>query len=687
VKVLECCSGPLAVRHIPVQSEIVMADVRLVRGCCPLDCQDTCSWIAHVDGDRVVRVEGARTHPFTRGALCAKVNDYPTRTYSADRLLHPLRRTGAKGAGDFERISWDDALDHIARRFTTIVAEHGPEALLPQNYQGSMGVVQRRALMRLFHALGASRFHGSMCGASGNVLEAEGHPRGFDPEEIAESRMVLVWGANPLTTCHHHWHFIEEARRRNGALLVCIDPRRTRTADRCDRHLAIRPGTDRFLAAAIAHVMFEEDLVDLSFARAVTADLDELRAEVGVWTAARTAEICGIGADDVTWLARAFAKARPATIRSGVGPQQNVHGEAFVRGLSGLAILGGHWQHRGGGLFIETNPVLFDSRAARPDLLTGKPRSFDIGRLGETLTDPGLAPPVMGLMIWGTNPAVVLPDAGTVRRGLAREDLFTVVIEHFLTDTARFADIVLPSTTQLEHFDIVGAWGHHYISVNQPAVTPLGESKSHGEILRLLARRLGLTHPALYESDEQIASSALPDGMELHQLAADGWRKTFPGRPRFDTGAKPLRISGITADAAAPARATSLQLLTPKSHHFMNSSFGNMPRHRGRMDRPTLDMHPDDAAARGLADASRVMIRNEQAGIHAWLRVTDTVRPGVVSLAGKWWSHPVETGAVANELTPSVWSPGGQPAYNDTFVTVIAADDSAQAGRLKSGNE
>ncbi len=646
-----------------------MTERRLVKGCCPHDCQDTCSWVAHVEDDRVVRVEGAREHPFTRGVLCAKINDYEKRTYAPDRLLYPLSRTGPKGDGMFERISWDTALDIIGDRFTAIIAEYGGEALLPVNYLGSMGIVQRRALMRLFHALGASRQTGSICGAAGNVLAAEGHPLGFDPEEIAGSRLVVVWGANLLTTSHHHWHFIEEARRRNGATIVCIDPRRTRTAERCDRHLAVRPGTDRFLAAALAHVMFADGLVDAELA-AVATDLDALRAEVTSWTPARASDVCGVPSDEIVRLAREIGTLRPTTIRSGIAPEQTAAGEAFVRSLSALAILGGHWRHPGGGLFIETSPVLHEGRAARPDIAPRPTRGLDLARFGENLTSTTLAPPVKGLMVFGTNPAVVQQDVARTRAGLARDDLFTVVAEHFLTDTARYADIVLPSTTQLEHFDINGAWGHHYVSVNNPAIQPLGESKSHGEMMRLLATRMGLDIPALHESDEEIARSALPDGLSLEALKAEGWRKTVRARPELRPGS--LRLSGITA-GDVPDRGHRLQLLTPKSHYFLNSSYVNLARQRRGMERPTLEIHAADAEARGLGDGERVAVRNEQGEVTAWLRVGTSIRPGVVALTGKWWSHPTETGAVANFLTPSSWAPGGQPAYNDTFVDVIAA--------------
>ncbi len=641
-----------------------------VNGCCPLDCQDTCAWVATVEGGQVVRVEGARDHPFTRGTLCAKVNDYEKRTYGPDRLLYPLKRTGSKGSGQFEQISWDKAIDTIANRFQEIIDKHGPEALMPLNYLGSMGVVQRQALMRLFHTLGATQFHGNICGAAGAVLDAEGHPQGFDPEEMVLSRLIILWGSNDLTTCHHHFYFMKEARRRNGARLICIDPRLTRTGKACDEHFQIRPGTDMILAYGMAQVMLEEGLADLEFAGEVASDLDNYIQQVSEWTPDRVAAICGLEADEVKRLAREFGTARPAVIRSGIAPQQSVHGEAFVRSISALVIFGGHWRQPGGGLMIDASPVFYDEQAARPDLMPGEPRSLDMARLGEILTSQSLEPPIMGLMIWGTNPAVVQPNVGLTREGLARDDLFTVVLEHFLNDTARYADIVLPSTTQLEHFDIQGAWGHHYISLNHPAVPPLGEAKSHGEVMRLLAKSMGLRHPALQESDEQIAASALPPEVNLDRLKAQGWVKQSPGRPEFGPERAKLRLAGGMPEPVAPPDTEMLQLLMPKSHYFLNSSFANMSRQRKAERRPTLEMSPDDAAAQGLSDGAEITIKNSQGEFKAWLKVTDTIRPGVVALPGKWWSLPAGTGALANILTPSSWSPGGQPAYNETFVEV-----------------
>jgi len=654
-----------------------VVDIKQIKGCCPLDCPDTCAWVARVEGGRVVRVEGAKDHPFTRGVLCAKVRDYEKRTYAADRLLYPLKRVGPKGRADFVRISWGEALDTIALQFSSIIATDGPEALFPFQFLGSMGVVQRHALMRLFHALGASQLGGGVCGVSCEALAEEGHPMGFDPEEIVHSDFIVLWGANVLSTCHHHWYFIQEARRR-GARVVAIDPRLTRTGKRCDQHIAIKPGTDAVLAAGLARVMLTEELVDLDAARRSVADFDAFRAGIEPWTSAEAAEVCGIEESIVGALAREVASARPATIRVGIGPQQTVHGDALARGLSALSILGGHWRLPGGGVFVFAEPEIDEYQAGCPQLIPGVPRTLSMAALGPALTDRTLTPPVKGLMVWTANPAVTQINSAWVRRGLAREDLFTVVLEHFMTDTARFADIVLPSTTQLEHFDLQGAWGHHYISVNQRAIAPLGESRTHGDVMRALASRMLLAGhteldvPALRESDEEIAASALPPGSSLCELETRGWKKASPPRPQLKALGADLRIAGEEVVAPAPQPANTLQLLTPKAHNFMNSTFANMPRQRKAQGAPALEMHPSDASARDLVDGQPVAIIHDRAEIEATLRSTKSIRPGVIALEGKWWSHPQDTAAVANVLAKSAWSRAGQPAYNDIFVHVVS---------------
>lgn len=646
---------------------------KMIQGCCPLDCQDSCAWVAHVEGGRVVRVEGAAGHSITRGMLCAKVHDYHKRLDAPDRLLHPLLRTGGKGTGQFSRITWDEAITRIAERFSRIIGTHGGEALLPVHYLGSLGVVQQHALLRLFHVLGASRQHGSICGQSGNVLAAEGHPLGFDPEEVSDSRLVLLWGANILTTAPHQWQFIKAARERHGARVICIDPRRTLTAHASDEHVSLRPGSDAVLAAGLAHVWVRDGLVNLELARPAVSDLDGFCGQIAPWNPQRVGAVCGIAAETVVRLARALAAAKPAVIRAGIGPQQTVHGEAFVRLLSALAILGGHWQHTGGGLLIETAPMFHGARVGRPDFQTHGTRSFDLARLGETLTTSTLAPPIQGLMVWGTNPAVVQPDAGRVRRGLAREDLFTVVIDHFMTDTAAFADIVLPSTMQLEHFDVQGAWGHHYITVNQPAIEPLGEAKSHGEVLRRLALAMQLQHPALQESDEEMAAAALPPDVPMAQLQADAWVKCSPARPVPGSAKKLLLCGGVPLPPMAQSP-KHLQLLTPKGHYFLNSSLANAARQRQSMRHPQLEMHHEDAATRGLADGQQIEIRRDEHVLQAHLAVTDRIHRGVVALPGKWWRTDFgSSGFGINDLVAPAWSPGGQPAYNDVFVEVSAA--------------
>jgi anaerobic selenocysteine-containing dehydrogenase len=432
------------------------------------------------------------------------------------------------------------------------------------------------------------------------------------------------------------------------------------------------PGTDSVLALGMAHVLVTDGLAHVEHAREWAADVDDYLSEVSEWPPHRVAEVCGVPEDDVIRLGREFGAASSAVIRVGVGPQQSVNGEAYLRAISALVILGGHWSNPGGGLFAEAYPEFDINAAAGSDLVEGSPRHLDIARMGPNLVDAGLSPPIKGLMVWNMNPVISLPDTHTVRQGFARNDLFTVVAEHFMTDTALYADIVLPSTTQLEHFDILGAWGHHYISVNNQAIDPLGETKSHGEMMRLIAAAMGLNHPALRESDEQIAAAALPEWVDVDQLKIDGWQKTDPPRPKPNPINK-IILFGSSAVPGPERPDGMLRMLTPKGHFFMNSSFANMPRQRRAMKTPTLDIHPHDAAERNLNDGQTVTISNHQGTITAELHLTDAVRPGVVVLPGRWWSLPSETAAVANVLSPSQWSPGGQPAYNDIFVDVATA--------------
>lgn len=640
-----------------------------VKGCCPLDCQDSCAWEAEVESDSVVRVTGSRDHPITRGVLCTKVKDFEQRITAPGRLLHPLKRVGAKGSGQFERISWDQALDEIATRFTSIINEHGAEALMPFCYLGSQGVVQRLAPMRLFHALGASLPVGGLCAVSAMALMNEGHPIGVDPEETPNAKLIIVWGQNVLTTCHHQWHFIDAARKQ-GARIVAIDPCLTRTAQQCDVYLAPRPGTDVILAAAIGRHLLASGQADLDLAAKWVGDLDQYRATVEPWTFAAAARETDVTADNIQMLAEAFATAQPALIRAGIAPAQARNGDDFVRSLSALAILGGHWRHDGGGLSILSMPQLNEARAARSDLIKGKPRSLDIARLGEILeaTDR----PVKGLMVWTANPAATQIDGPRVKRGLARDDLFTVVAEHFLTDTARYADIVLPATTQFEHVDVQGAWGHHYVMANAAAIAPRGEARSSGAIMRGLAQRMGRTHPALLESDEEIAQSALPEGWSFLDLLQSGWRKSPTPRPSLQERSEKLSIT-FAAIPVPQLEEGHLQLLTPKSHYFMNSTFANTARHQTQQGPAAVHLNPADATARGFNAGDVVVLRAGSGAVTVPVVIDANIRAGVATLEGKWWEEGNEANPAMNRLSSSLWAPSGQPAFNEIYVLVERA--------------
>jgi anaerobic selenocysteine-containing dehydrogenase len=627
-----------------------------VKGACPLDCQDTCAWVAHVADGRVVRLTGAQEHPFTRGALCAKVNFYHERTYDPDRLLYPLRRSGPKGSGQFRRVSWDEALDEIAARFLEIAGEWGPEALLPHQYAGNMGALQRFSLLRLFNRLGASRTSGGLCAAAGAAgLTEVGSYLPYDPEDMAHARLILLWASNPLTSGHHSWHFIQEARRQ-GARVIAIDPRRTRTAAQCDAHLAVRPGTDGALALAIGHVILAEGL-----GRPENVEgLETYRLTVADWTPERAAAVTGVPAETIRELAREYAAAHPAAIKCGVTFQEHSGGAETLMAIAALPALCGHWALQGGGLHYVTSPAQYGDRVAG-NALNPSARRLPLGALGAVLTDTSLAPPVRGLMIWGTNPLATQPDSAAVRRGLLREDLFTVVLEHYMTDTARLADLVLPSTTQLEHFDVLGSWGHLYFTANLPAIEPLGESRPHFWVLTELSRRLGLPE----ESAEAMAQEFLGE-VSLAELKERGWVKA----PR------PFEVPRVRLDFTPrlmpePPAEFPLVLISPKAHHTLNSSFINQPRHRKSEGFPSVEMHPDDAAAWALQDGALVRIVNRQGEVQAYLKVSGEICAGAVAMPGRWWGSLMPGGNGVNLLTAGrLTEKGGQPVYNECFVQV-----------------
>ncbi|MGH7633672.1 MAG: molybdopterin-dependent oxidoreductase, partial [Gemmatimonadaceae bacterium] len=516
----------------------------IVRGACPHDCPDACATLVTIRDGRAIKLAGDPDHPFTNGFLCAKVNRYVERTYHHGRLTHPMRRVGKKGEGRFERISWDDALDEVATRLGEIArSEHGPQSILPYSYSGTLGLIQGSAMdHRFFHLLGASMLDRTICSMAGTVgmRMTVGASIGADAEGLPESDLVLLWGTNTLTSNPHLWPFVLEARAR-GARIIAIDPLRTRTADQCDEWIPIKPGTDAALALGLMHVLFAEHLEDADFLERHTLGAPELRARALEYPPERVSAITGIPAERIATLAREYGRAKAAFVRINYGLQRHGGGGMAVRTIACLPAITGHWRRAGGGVQLSTSANFQFNRALleRPDL-SPPVRTINMIRLGEALTTPDAGvggPPVRALVVFNSNPAAVAPDRNAVVRGLAREDLFTVVLEHFQTDTADWADIVLPATTQLEHWDVHYSYGHHYVTLNRPSIDAIGESKPNSEIFRLLAQRMGIDHAAMRDDDLTLIRQALDTqsekfkGITLDGLLENGWMRLNVPRP------------------------------------------------------------------------------------------------------------------------------------------------------------
>ena len=649
---------------------------RQIRGACALDCPDTCSWIVTVKGGQPVGLRGDPHHPFTRGSLCNKVADYLTYVRSSDRLLYPLCRVGPKGSGELTRISWDEALERIAAGLGDVIEKHGAEAIWPFLGSGSMGLLQGvyGAGRRLWNVLGASRHIMNICtiaGGFGTGYTLGDNRVGMDPETLRSSKLVVLWGANVLSTNPHLWRPILEARSR-GAKVVAIDPIRTRTAAASDYHLAPVPGTDAALALGLLHVVLAEGREDRAFIGRATVGWEAFRQRILEFPPSRVADITGLPAQSIVELGKRLAETRPTGIRIGIGIQRHGGGGMAVRTITGIPGVTGDWCHPGGGVCYDTRGFYGMDWAAlwRDDLRPRPTRALHMTRLGEGLLETS-NPPVKALFVYASNPAASVPHQTKVLRGLARNDLFTVVVEHFLTDTARYADIVLPATMQIEHSDLLIAYGHLYLSWNEPAVSPLGECLPTTEIFRRLARRMGLDTPELYDSDETMARQLLGsghpslNGITLEELKAHGWMRLrypdpfVPFATAFPTPSGKLefvsdRMAQAGLDPVAgytPAHETSQQdtalareyplaLLTPADHYLLNSIFANVARQRQRAGAAALVIHPEDAAPRGIATGDEVSVANARGSFFAVADVSDRIRPGVVaSTKGRWPGH------------------------------------------------
>jgi anaerobic selenocysteine-containing dehydrogenase len=662
---------------------------------CPHDCPDTCVMTVGVDDGRAVTLGGDPAHRFTQGFLCAKVNQYLGRVYSEQRLLHPLRRIGAKGEGRFARISWGEALDLVAERFQAVRAQHGAEAILPYSYAGNMGLLSYGSMdRRFFHALGASKLERTICASAGFAgLEATlGRAMGFDPEAVKDARLIVAWGANIVSSNVHFWPFVEEARRR-GARLVVVDPFRSRTAAHADTHLALLPGTDAALALGIMHVVFRDGCEDREYLERYCLGADTVRQNVREWTPERTAQVTGLAAADVEAFAREYARTPASAIRLNYGLNRHAGGGTAVRAIVTLPALTGAWRHPGCGALLSLSGAFPVDNAAleRPDLAPPGTRSLNMSQLGRILTDERLAPPVKALYVYNSNPAAVAPDQEKVREGLRRDDLFTVVHDLFQTDTADFADLVLPATTTLEHYDIHKAYGHLYLSLSRPAIAPLGESRCNTDVFRELAVRLGLDHPALRETDEQMARNAMKwdhpalAGITFERLEhegsvrlnvpdpflpfAEGGFPTPSGKCELHAGYVPPRES--VASAPALAERYPLAFISPPAHHFLNSTFSAQPVFVRREGEATLTLHPEDALVRGIADGAMVRTFNDRGSFLARARVSDAARPGVVVGLSIWWAKMCPGGRNANAVTSQELTDLGAGAtFYDVLVQV-----------------
>jgi len=680
-----------------------------VRGACPHDCPDTCAMLVTVEeqgGRRIAtKIAGDPDHPTTHGALCTKVARYLERVYHKDRLLHPLKRVGAKGKGQFEQVSWDEALDDIARRLTTIAAKD-PQRIVPYSYAGTMGLVQGESMAgRFFHKLGASRLDRTICAQAG--AEASNYTIGTRTgpamEAFADSKLIIFWGANAIASNLHLWTFAQQAKR-NGAKLIAIDPYRSLTAEKCHEHIALLPGTDGALALGLMHVFIREGWLDRDYIEKYTVGFDGLAAlATEKYSPERAAALTGLDAQQIEQLAHDYWHTRPAAIRLNYGMQRAHGGGNAVRAIMCLPALTGHWRSHAGGVLLSTSGVFNKNNDAlqRPDLLAGRdPRTINMSTIGRDLHEAD--PPIEALIVYNSNPVAVAPDSKSVAAGFAREDLFTVVLEQFQTDTADYADYVLPATTQLEHVDVHSTYGHLYVLANNPSIAPQGQALPNTEIFRRIAARMGFTDECFKDSDDEIAAVAFKKngttaGVEWQKLKTKGWQRLdlpTPYAPFAEGGfptpsgkcelySETLKGMGLNPlpdfippyesplDGSALAKRYPLAMISPPARNFLNSTFVNVVSLRPAEGEPTLEIHPTDAAARGIADGGRVRVFNDRGSLELAVRVTDRARPGVVVALSVWWKKLARDGKNANELTHQrLTDIGRAPSFYDCLVEV-----------------
>ncbi len=688
---------------------------------CPLDCPDTCSMLVTVEDGVAVGLRGDPDHGFTRGFLCQKMARFLDRVYSPDRLLHPMKRVGAKGEGRFERIAWDEALDAIAERFAAIArSADGPEAILPYSYCGTMGKLQSSSLdRRLFHRLGASRLDRTICATAGSLgyEYTMGRGRmGADPMAVPRCKFIVNWGSNTANTNSHLWSLMIEARK-DGATIVTVDPYRSPTARRSDWHIQPRPGTDAALALGLMHVIWRDGLQDDDYLARGTVGADLLRQRVlSDYPPEKVATVTGVDVDTIERFAHRLVREQPSLIRLNYGMQRHRGGGMAVRTIACLPAIIGSWRHHGGGAMMSTSGT-YDfamDKLTRPLLSPPDARTVNMNQLGEALAGELPGPPVRALYVYNANPAAVTPDQSRVLEGLRRDDLFVVVHELFATDTVDYADIVLPATSQLEQVDLHGSYGHFDVMYNPPAIAPLGECRSNNDVFRALAGRLGF-EPELFPDDETLIREVLEGGPTLEGITLDRLKSEGSVRLNISDSFTPfaggvfptpsgkceLYSERMKADGFDPlptytppgedpqtcpelASRYPLQLLSPPRPQFVNSTFANSSRHRTAAGDPTVELSDEDAARRGLHDGEWAEVYNDRGRFRARVALTGAVRPGVAVATGIYWNKLVPGGSNVNSTSSSALSDmGGGATFFDNLVEVRPAAEPCTNGGVK----
>ncbi|SCY84596.1 molybdopterin-dependent oxidoreductase [Rhizobium sp. NFACC06-2] len=697
-----------------------------IKGACPQDCPDTCAFIYTVKDGRLIDVKGDPKHPVTRGRLCIKLNDFTAHHYNPDRILYPMRRVGPKGAGEFERITWQEALDEIKRRWTAIIDEYGSQAIMPCSYLGQQGVLNGISVGdAFFNRLGSTVAEKTFCGVGRDVGThlSIGASEGVDLESTVHSKYIVLWAMNTLSTGSHHWPFIDEAKR-NGAKLVVIDPLRSKTAAQADWHIRIRPGTDAALALGMMNVIITEDLLDHDYVEKYTLGYEELAARAAEYSPERVSAITGLPVEDILTFAREYATSGASFIRLGTAVERHRNGGDAARAISCLPALTGAWRHVGGGyLGISLNafPMKWDAMC-RPDWIRESVRVFNLNSLGTALLE-AQDPPIKSLMVYNSNPAVQAAEQERIKKGLARDDLFVVVSELFLTDTARFADILLPATMQAEQTDLMFSWGHFYFSYNNKAIEAPGEAVPNTQLFRLLAETMGFNEPEWARTDEEMIrdfidwNSPFMEGITLEKLKETGYmrvrigdkdlraphaRGNFPtpsGKcefvsstavhgnfvpPPFRAGYNGFQDGGyidpvpnymppFESPESSPELATRfpLNIVSPAAHGFLNSQYANEPKQMRRQGDTVVIMHPADAEARGITEGDAVRVFNDRGEFVGSALVSNDTMPGVVaSYLGHWASNSRSNSAVNSISSDRQANLGRAPTFSDNLVEV-----------------